>query len=104
MKNNLLKNLFLGFFLILNFIVILINLRLFKSSKEQVMLHVDFNNFQSELKTPIDLVETFIDDFPNLNATLIPIKIAKANYFIQEKDYKKAEKLRAPIKPISEVR
>ena len=57
------------------------------------MLHVDFNNFQSELKTPIDLVETFIDDFPNLNATLIPIKIAKANYFIQEKDYKKAEKL-----------
>ncbi len=57
------------------------------------MLHLDFNFYQSELKTPIDLIETFIDDFPNLNATLIPIKIAKANYFIQDGQYNKAEKL-----------
>lgn len=54
------------------------------------MLHMDFNYFQSDLKTPLDLVETFIDDFPNLNATLIPMKIAKANYYIQEKQYEKA--------------
>ena len=83
---------FIGLLLI-SISTILINLRLLKSSQQQVMLHLDFNYFQSDLKTPLDLIENFIDDFPNLNATLIPIKIAKANYFIQNKQYEKAKKL-----------
>tara|TARA_X000000950_G_scaffold286477_1_gene395486 strand:- start:3 stop:1037 length:1035 start_codon:yes stop_codon:yes gene_type:complete len=84
-------------FLILVFVVSIIeiplNFRLFESSKEQVMLLLDFNYFQSDLKTPIELVDDFIDDFPTLNATLIPIKIAKANYHIQEGNYDIARKL-----------
>ncbi len=65
----------------------------FRSLQEQVFLMVDFNNFQSNLKTPIEQMETFQDKFPTLTTVAMPIKLAKANYYIQNKDYDTALQL-----------
>lgn len=70
-----------------------ISYKVFKSMQEQVMLYVDFNNYQSNMRTPLALVETFQEDFPTITNVCIPIKIAKAQYYLQEKDFDTAKKL-----------
>lgn len=70
-----------------------ISYKVFKSMQEQVMLYVDFNNYQSNMRTPLALVETFQEDFPTITNVCIPIKIAKAQYYLQEKDFNTAKKL-----------
>lgn len=65
----------------------------FKSLQEQVFLYVDFNNYQSNLRTPLEMVAKFRDEFPTLTNVAMPIKLAKANYYIQNKQYEKALEL-----------
>lgn len=69
-----------------------INYKVFESLKEQVALYGDFNFFQTNMRTPIKIVEGFQEDFPNITTVCIPLKIAKAQYYIQNKDFEKAEK------------
>ena len=84
------------FFSIISIITILnayLNHRVFRSLQDQVFLYVDFNNFQNDLKTPLEFVSKFQDNFPSINNVTIPIKVLKANYFFQNGDLETALKL-----------
>lgn len=65
----------------------------FKSLQDQVFLYVDYNNFQHNLRTPLELVEKFPHKFPTLTNVAMPISLAKANYYIQYEDYETALEL-----------
>mgnify|MGYP001054433878 CR=1 FL=1 len=70
-----------------------LNNRYFKSLQDQVFLYVDFNNYQNNLKTPLEIISNFEDEIPSINNVTIPIKVLKANYYIQNGDYDIALKL-----------
>ena len=65
----------------------------FSSYREITTLYLDYNENGNQLEAPIELIDDFQDSFPNITNATIPIKIAKANYFIQKKEYSKAKQL-----------
>ena len=79
-------------FLVLIIPLNLIHATYLSSYKELTTLFVDFNQ-NEKLEAPIDLIEGFQDSFPNITNATIPIKLAKANYFSQRKEYSKAKQL-----------
>ena len=84
---------FFSIILIITIINAYLNHRVFRSLQDQVFLYVDFNNFQNDLKTPLEIVSKFQDNFPSINNVTIPIKVLKANYFFQNGDLETALKL-----------
>ena len=87
------KTIQVSFILLFSFFSTIISYKLFKALQEQTYLFYDFNSNQSDLQTPKEVAYNFQDEFPNLTSTSIPIKNAKANYYIQNKEYDKAKKL-----------
>ena len=63
------------------------------SYKEITTLYIDYNENGNQLEAPIELIDDFQDSFPNITNATIPIKLAKANYFYQKKEYSKAKRL-----------
>lgn len=81
---------------ILNFIFLVIliiasysNFRVFKSSQEQLPLLADFNYRQGDPVLSIEVVEQFQHEYPNLNNTVIPLELLKANYYVRDIDLTK---------------
>lgn len=60
----------------------------YKSLKGQMFLLQDFNT--NKYSVPINQVETFVPDIPNITVTTIPINSVKARYFFNAKKYDKA--------------
>ena len=63
------------------------------SYREITTLYIDYNENGDQLEAPIELIEGFQDSFPNITNAVIPIKLAKANYFYQKGEYSKAKHL-----------
>lgn len=60
----------------------------YKSLKGQMFLLQDFNT--NKYTVPINQVETFVPNIPNITVTTIPINSVKARYFFNVKKYDKA--------------
>ena len=87
------KRIWIVITLIFLFVTFTVHYRVFLSYREQVALYGDFNFFQSNMRTPVEIVEKFEEDFPNITNVCIPIKTAKAQYYLQNKNYEKAKSL-----------
>ena len=83
----------LSFILLFSIFSTIISYKLYKALQEGVYIYYDFNNNRANLQTPKEVAYNFEDEFPNLTNTSIPIKNAKANYYIQNKELDKAKKL-----------
>ena len=70
-----------------------ISKKIFKALQEQVFVYTDFNQNRDNLLVPIEIAYNYEDKFPNITNTTIPIVQAKANYFAQNGNYKKAIEL-----------
>ena len=72
------------FFLILSLLLvsIYIHYRVNKSFIEQTILLFEFNSYQQTL--PLDIVNEFNTDFPNITTTALPLKMMKARYFMRD--------------------
>lgn len=60
----------------------------YKSLKGQMFLLQDFNS--NQFNVPLNRVETFVPNIPNITVTTIPINSVKARYFFNAKQYDKA--------------
>tara|TARA_B110000027_G_scaffold9808_1_gene8599 strand:- start:1881 stop:4163 length:2283 start_codon:yes stop_codon:yes gene_type:complete len=80
---------FLALLLPLNFI----HSKVFKSYENMTYLYYDFNENGLNLQANLEVVKEYQDTFPNITNTTIPLKLAKANYFLQNKDYQTAKDL-----------
>lgn len=80
-------------FLVLIIPLNFIHATIFSSYKEIATLYLDYNENGNQLEAPIELIDDFQDSFPNITNATIPIKLAKANYFLQKKEYSKAKQL-----------
>lgn len=67
--------------------------RVFDSYKEIYYLYYDFNLNGLNLKATTNDIKDYQDFLPNITNTTIPIKLSKANYYINEKKYELAKKL-----------
>ena len=70
-----------AFFLIVP--ITFLNAKFLFSLREGYFLHADFNTNSTKLSLPLDIVKEYQDSYPNITITAIPIKLAKANYFLQ---------------------
>ena len=70
------------------FLLILINLWIYKSHTEQIIMLSEFN--QNKFYSKLDEVDKFNDFFPNISVTALPLKSMKALYFLKAGDYEKA--------------
>ena len=70
-----------------------IHSRILMSYKEIFNLYYDFNLNNQDLQLPIKMIKEYEDNLPNITNTTIPIKLTKANYYLQNKDFKKAKDL-----------
>ena len=87
------KTIQISFIVLFSVFSTVISYKLFKALQEQAYLYYDFNSHRSNLLTPKEIAYNFEDEFPNLTQTVIPIKIAKANYYTQNNEIEKAKKL-----------
>lgn len=55
--------------------------RSYKSAVQQVNLYFDYNN--GSFEDPIEVIDNYIDDFPNITQTAMPIRALKAHYYAQ---------------------
>lgn len=81
--------------LIINFLLLLGNYRIFNSYYEQFFLITDINNTTYDYKENIDDVEL---NFPDIGVTSMNLKAIKARYLIHEEKYDRALKLLDSIK------
>jgi len=59
-----------------------VNYKVFVSYNEQNFLLNEFNTYQFNI--PLEIVNSFNDEFPNITVTTLPLKMLKARYFIKE--------------------
>tara|TARA_X000000368_G_scaffold333896_1_gene271281 strand:- start:17897 stop:20194 length:2298 start_codon:yes stop_codon:yes gene_type:complete len=55
--------------------------RSYKSAVQQVNLYFDYN--KSSFEDPIEVIDNYFDDFPNVTQTAMPIRALKAHYYVQ---------------------
>lgn len=82
MKKNLLVKisvLFIGLILIGSSYI---NYRVLRSFIDQAYLLFEFNSYQ--VKLPIEIIEDYDDDLPNITVTTLPIKFMKARYYLRD--------------------
>ena len=72
---------FILIFILLSIPVLALSIRIEKSYREQLNILGDYNtnNFDTELD-----FENFIEDYPNISATTLPLSTLKAEYFIRK--------------------
>ena len=80
---------FLVLLLPLNFI----HSKVFISYENMTYLYYDFNENGTNLQANIEVVKDYQDTFPTITNTTIPLKLAKANYLVQNKEYEDAKDL-----------
>lgn len=90
-ENKSLNLLFLGLAIAAILPSLYVNNTVYKSQKGQMYLLNDFNT--NKYTIPLNRVESFVPDIPNITVTTIPIKSVKARYFFNAKKYDKALKL-----------
>ncbi|MDA8658128.1 O-antigen ligase family protein [Flavobacteriaceae bacterium] len=83
-----LSSVFLVLALLLNLPSIQINNTIYKSLKGQMFLLQDFNS--NQFNVPLNQVDNFVPDMPNITVTTIPINSVKARYYVNAKKYDKA--------------
>ncbi|MDC0916607.1 O-antigen ligase family protein [Flavobacteriaceae bacterium] len=83
-----LSSVFLVLALLLNLPSIQINNTIYKSLKGQMFLLQDFNS--NNYNVPLNQVDNFVPDMPNITVTTIPINSVKARYYVNAKKYDKA--------------
>ena len=85
------KRVFSLIFVLFSVVCVVISIRVYISYIQQKTLLTDlaFNNSSSKVKE----IEGFIDRFPNITVTTIPIKALKAKYYKNEQEYDKALEL-----------
>lgn len=71
----------LTFFVLLTIPVLILSLRVEKSYRQQFKMLGDFNTNNFDIKLDY---ENFIDDFPNISVTTLPLSTIKAEYFALE--------------------
>tara|TARA_B110000305_G_scaffold65931_1_gene73722 strand:- start:870 stop:3194 length:2325 start_codon:yes stop_codon:yes gene_type:complete len=71
------------FLLIISPLNIYLSYRVFRSYQNQKYLISDFNLNYEDPKTPLDLVETFDTEIPNLTVSTLPIVQAKIQYYLK---------------------
>ena len=70
------------FFLVISPLNIYLSYRVFRSLQNQRYLVTDFNNYHDNPKTPLDLVETFDMEIPNLSVATLPMVQMKIPYYL----------------------
>ena len=65
-----------------------INYRVYRSFEEQTILLYEFNAYQNKL--PLQRVEKFEDQLPNITVTTLPLKMLKARYYMRDSVVEKA--------------
>lgn len=65
-----------------------INYRVYRSFEEQTILLYEFNAYQNKL--PLETVEKFEDQLPNVTVTTLPLKMLKARYYMRDSVVEKA--------------
>ena len=73
--------LFTSALLVLTSSSIAVQYRSYLSAIQQTNLYFDFN--KSTFDDPIEDIEKYIDDFPNITQTAMPIRALKAHYYVQ---------------------
>ena len=56
-------------------------------------MYYDFNMNGIDLEASVDDIKDYEDFLPNITNTTIPIKLSKANYYLQEGKFQEAKKL-----------
>ena len=70
-----------------------LNIRVLNSYKEIYYMYYDFNMNGIDLEASVDDIKDYEDFLPNITNTTIPIKLSKANYYLQEGKFQEAKKL-----------
>lgn len=65
-----------------------LNYRVFRSMEDQTILLYEFNSYQNKL--PLETVEKFEDQLPNITVTTLPLKMLKARYYMRDSLVEKA--------------
>lgn len=68
--------------------LIIINLLIYKSHTEQIIMLSEFN--QNKFVSSLDEIESYNDFFPNLSVTALPLKAMKALYYLKADKTQKA--------------
>jgi O-antigen ligase/tetratricopeptide (TPR) repeat protein len=56
--------------------------RSYTSAVQQTNLYIDYN--KSSFDDPVEVIDNYIDDFPNITQTAMPIRALKAHYYVQK--------------------
>ena len=59
-----------------------VNYRVFRSFEDQTILLYEFNSYQNKL--PLEIVQNFNDQLPNITVTTLPLKMLKARYYMRD--------------------
>ena len=65
-----------------------VNYRVFRSFEDQTILLYEFNAYQYKL--PLEIVQNFNDQLPNITVTTLPLKMLKARYYMRDSLVEKA--------------
>lgn len=88
MKNELLVRITIGLIALILLSSIYTNYRVFRSFEDQTILLYEFNSYQNKL--PIETIENFNDQLPNITVTTLPLKMLKARYYMRDSLVEKA--------------
>ena len=82
MKKGVLVKIGIGLISSILLISLYINYRVFRSMEDQTILLYEFNSYQNKL--PIETIENFNDQLPNITVTTLPLKMLKARYYLRD--------------------
>ena len=88
MKNELLVRITIGLIALILLSSIYTNYSVFRSFEDQTILLYEFNSYQNKL--PIETIENFNDQLPNITVTTLPLKMLKARYYMRDSLVEKA--------------
>ena len=88
MKKELLVKIIIYFVIPILLGSLYINYRVYRSFEDQTILLYEFNAYQNKL--PLETVEKFNDQLPNITVTTLPLKMLKARYYMRDSLVEKA--------------
>ena len=88
MKRELPVRIAVGVITLILFSSLYVNYRVFRSFEDQTILLYEFNAYQYKL--PLEIVQNFNDQLPNITVTTLPLKMLKARYYMRDSLVEKA--------------
>ena len=88
MKRELPVRIAVGVITLILFSSLYVNYRVFRSFEDQTILLYEFNAYQNKL--PLEIIENFNDQLPNITVTTLPLKMMKARYYMRDSLVEKA--------------